>query len=112
VIRLSGLDLSRIPAALRAVGLDGAADRHGSASSFGMLRRTEVARLLISDPELLLLDEAFSGLDSEAGGLIDALIDRTLARGGAAVLVSHDQSHMHSASRVYAIAGGTLRTAS
>jgi ABC-type multidrug transport system ATPase subunit len=97
VIRLSDLDVSRIPAALRAVGLDGAAERHGSASSFGMLRRTEVARLLISDPELLLLDEAFSGLDSEAGALIDALIDRTLARGGAAVLVSHDRAHMHSA---------------
>lgn len=111
VIRLAGLDTDRIPAALRAVGLDGAAERSGSASSFGMLRRTEVARLLISEPELLLLDEAFSGLDSEAGSLIDTLIARTLAREGAVVLVSHDRSHMQSASRVFSIGGGTLRTA-
>jgi ABC-type multidrug transport system ATPase subunit len=109
VVRLSGLDTGRIPAALRAVGLDGAADRKGAESSFGMLRRTEVARLLIAEPEILLLDEAFSGLDSEAVSLIDAVMERTLARDGAVVIVSHDRSQMRFARRVFAIDGGTLR---
>lgn len=108
VARLSGLNTDRIAPALRAVGLEGAADRPATASSFGMLRRTEVARLLIAEPELLLLDEAFSGLDSAAGSLIDALVARTLARSGAVVLVSHDRAHMEAASRVYAIDKGTL----
>ena len=109
VVRLSGLDTGRIPAALRAVGLDGAADRKGAESSFGMLRRTEVARLLIAEPEILLLDEAFSGLDSEAVSLIDVVIERTLARDGAVVIVSHDRSQMRFTRRVFAIEGGTLR---
>ena len=109
VVRLSGLDTGRIPAALRAVGLDGAAERKGGDSSFGMLRRTEVARLLIAEPEILLLDEAFSGLDSEAVSLIDAVIERTITREGAVVIVSHDRSQMRVAERVFAIDGGTLR---
>lgn len=112
VIRLAGQDVGRIPAALRAVGLEGAGGRLGYASSFGMLRRTEVARLLIAEPEILLLDEAFSGLDAEASSLIDALMARTIGRGGAAVVVSHDRSHMQSASRVFSIVGGTVQAAS
>ncbi len=88
--RLRGVDEERVDKVLRVVGLDEAADRRADASSFGMLRRIEVARLLMTNPTVLLLDEAISGLDSEAQDLVGALIKRTSSNGGAVVIVSHD----------------------
>jgi len=90
VARLAGLDLRRVPRALHTVGLEQVADRRAHASSFGMLRRLEVARLLLIEPQLLLLDEAVSGLDKDARELIHALIERTVGGGGGVVVVSHD----------------------
>lgn len=110
--RLFGGDTARIERALQVVGLAEAADRKVEQSSYGMLRRTEAARLLITRPRLLLLDEAFSGLDVDAQQLIDALITRTTESGGAVVMVSHDASHLaERAGRVMAIAAGRLELA-
>jgi heme exporter protein A len=107
--RLFGGDTARIERALQVVGLAEAADRKVEQSSYGMLRRTEAARLLITRPRLLLLDEAFSGLDVDAQQLIDALITRTTENGGAVVMVSHDAAHLaERAGRVMAISAGRL----
>jgi heme exporter protein A len=107
--RLAGEDPGRVDAALRVVGLEAAADRRGDAGSFGMLRRIEAARLLITRPRLLLLDEALSGLDVDARELIDALITRTNENGGATVLVSHDPAHLlDRATRVLTLDAGRL----
>jgi ABC-type multidrug transport system ATPase subunit len=107
--RLIGGDTARSQRALQVVGLAEAADRRVEQSSFGMLRRTEAARLLITRPKLLLLDEAFSGLDIDAQELIDALITRTTENGGAVVMVSHDASHLADrAGRVLGISAGRL----
>jgi heme ABC exporter ATP-binding subunit CcmA len=92
--RLSGQAEERVEGVLRVVGLDEAAERKAEASSFGMLRRIEVARLLLTNPSVLLLDEAFGGLDSEAQELIAALIQRTTSRDGVVVVVSHDSAHL------------------
>jgi heme exporter protein A len=108
-IRLAGADPARIEPALRVVGLDEAADRKVETSSHGMLRRTEVARLLITQPRLLLLDEAYSGLDYYAQELIDTLIDRATRVGGAAVMVSHDPRHIaERAAKVLNLSAGRL----
>jgi heme ABC exporter ATP-binding subunit CcmA len=107
--RLVGGDTSRIDRALRVVGLEGAADRMVTQSSQGMLRRAETARLLLTRPRLLLLDEPFSGLDASALDLIDTLIDRALSDGGSVVMVSHDTSHLASRTdRTMAITAGRL----
>ena len=90
VAKLSGLDHGRVHRALEIVGLEDAGDRRADACSFGMRRRAEIARLLLTKPELLLLDEASSGLDDAANGLIRALIGATTGRGGGVVMVSHD----------------------
>lgn len=108
-VRLTTSDLSRIDPALRAVGLDEAAERKVESSSFGMLRRTEVGRLLITQPHLLLLDEAFSGLDFPAQELIDALISRATGSGGSVVMVSHDASQLSErANRMMMLSAGRL----
>jgi heme exporter protein A len=94
VARLGGMDTARVPRALDVVGLAEAAERRASACSFGMLRRVEVAHLLMTRPRLLLLDEAASGLDDSARDLIAALVDSVRERGGGALVVSHDRSHL------------------
>lgn len=111
--RLAGADTGKADKALRVVGLDGVASRRASESSFGMLRRTEVARLLITAPRLLLLDEPFAGLDVEAQELIGALVSRTTGDGGAVVMVSHDSGHLalHS-NRLLSMSPGRLEPTS
>lgn len=94
VARLAGLDEARVGPVLDVVGLDEASDRRAEVASFGMKRRIEVAHLLLRKPQLLLLDEAVSGLDSSATDLIDALIAITTDRGGATIMVSHDRSYL------------------
>jgi heme ABC exporter ATP-binding subunit CcmA len=110
---LSGADRSKVETALRVVGLDAVGSRRAAASSFGMLRRTEVARLLITAPRLVLLDEPFTGLDIEAQELIGALVTRTTSVGGAVVMVSHDSQQLAShTGRLLSMTLGQLEKAS
>lgn len=96
--------------ALEAVGLSGAADRLAERCSHGMQRRTEFAKVLMSSPRLLLLDEPHSALDQDAVDLVDALVARTVGAGGAAVLVSHDRPSVNAvATRTLEIVDGRLR---
>jgi ABC-type multidrug transport system ATPase subunit len=87
--------------ALRAVGLDPALTRPVGQYSQGMRQRASLARVLQTDPELLLLDEPFSNLDTaSAQHMVDLLLDfRTwpvagapsdqTARGRTIVLTTH-----------------------
>jgi len=97
----------RVDEALEAVGLAGARSRKARDSSEGMRRRADLARLLLTDHDLLLLDEAHSGLDRQAGGLVEALVERTIGRGGACVLVSH-ATEITFATRVVELNEGSL----
>lgn len=104
-----GVDRSEAAEALATVGLAGAAGRLAERCSYGMQRRAEFARVLLGSPDLLLLDEPHSALDSDAVDLVDAIVARTVTRGGAAVLVSHDRQRVASLSdRTVDIDHGTL----
>lgn len=90
VARLTSQDRSRVEKVLHVVGLDEVSGRRAKDSSFGMQRRLEIARLLLTQPRFVLLDESLSGLDTEAAELVEATIDRTISRDGGVVMVSHD----------------------
>ncbi len=76
---------------LNAVGLRGAAPLPISAVSGGMARRVALARAMALDPELLMYDEPFAGLDPISMGVAANLI-RTLnnTTGATSLIVSHD----------------------
>ncbi len=76
---------------LNAVGLRGAAQLKPSQVSGGMARRVALARAIALDPELIMYDEPFAGLDPVALGITAQLIrDLNDALGLTTLLVSHD----------------------
>jgi phospholipid/cholesterol/gamma-HCH transport system ATP-binding protein len=76
---------------LNAVGLRGAAQFRISQISGGMARRVALARAIALDPELLLYDEPFTGLDPIAMGVTANLIRKLNdATGSTSLIVSHD----------------------
>jgi heme exporter protein A len=87
---LADIDRGDTDRALAAVGLANAADRRGTELSAGMARRADLARVVLTRPDLLLLDEPDAGLDAEATPIVDALCSATTRRGGSALVVSHD----------------------
>ena len=72
------------------VGLSGREDDLAGDYSRGMQQRLAIARSLVHDPELLLLDEPFSGLDPLASGFLFRLLADLTARGKTLVFTSHD----------------------
>ena len=76
---------------LDAVGLRGARDLMTSELSGGMARRVALARAIALDPELIMYDEPFTGLDPVATAVIANLISKLNdALGLTSVLVTHD----------------------
>ncbi|MCK5717647.1 MAG: cytochrome c biogenesis heme-transporting ATPase CcmA [Thiomargarita sp.] len=71
------------------VGLYGFEDVPTRTLSAGQQRRVALARLLVSDAHLWILDEPFTALDKAAIRMIEALLDEHAKKGGMAILTSH-----------------------
>jgi ABC-2 type transport system ATP-binding protein len=85
-------DASEVERLLKLVGLSARADSKYSAYSLGMKQRLGVARALIGDPELVLLDEPTNGLDPAGMAEMRDLI-RELGSGGRTVLLCSHLLH-------------------
>jgi len=90
VMRLDGgHDPARVNALLAQMGLEHAADRHLGTYSRGMIQRLAIARALLSDPGVLLLDEPLTGLDEAASQIVVDMIERRRSEGHAIIVASH-----------------------
>lgn len=80
----------RVAQALKLVGL--AARQRDPVRSFsrGMLQRLTIARATLHEPEVLLLDEPYTGLDQEATLLLDELLHRESEKGRTIFMITHD----------------------
>ena len=90
--RLYGLK-DRRALALRALESVGLADRASSLAgtmSRGMTQRLTIARALLHDPEVVLLDEPFTGLDQRAAASLRDQLERLRAAHRVVVLVTHN----------------------
>ena len=85
--RDDGADASR--AALAEVGLSLDADRRVRGFSAGMRRRLALARMLLAEPSLVLLDEPHAALDADGMDLVDRLLERWRAGGTTVMVASH-----------------------
>ena len=108
--KASADETQRVDELLEFLGLDRDADRDVAALSLGRGRIVELARALMTQPKLLLLDEPSSGLDvDETEVVIERLREVNEQRGIAILLVEHDVAMVRSlAQRVFVLDFGTL----
>lgn len=101
---------ARITAVLDEIGLPGCAARMPAQLSGGQRQRVALARSLLRDKPVMLLDEPFSALDAETRGEMAELVRRlTFERGLATLVVSHDPADAERlASRAVALRDGKL----
>jgi phospholipid/cholesterol/gamma-HCH transport system ATP-binding protein len=95
---------------LNAVGLRGARNLMPSEVSGGMARRVALARAIALDPDLIMYDEPFAGLDPISLGSASRLIrDLGQALGVTSIVVSHDVEETFAiADRIVFIANGSI----
>jgi heme exporter protein A len=80
----------RMQEVLEAVGLAGR--QHDLVESFsrGMQQRLAIARAILHEPEVMLLDEPYTGLDQSAAAMLDELLRSVATAGRTVVMTTHD----------------------
>ena len=85
-----GVPHAAVDAPLERVGLTHVADDRVRGFSAGMQRRLALARLILRNPRVLLLDEPYANLDSEGVALMNSVIASVVRSGGAALMALHE----------------------
>jgi ABC-2 type transport system ATP-binding protein len=99
----------RIDEALALMELGARADEVASKYSGGMRRRIEIARVLLHEPSLLLLDEPGRGVDPEALRRIwDQIVSLAAARGLSVIVTTHQPEEAERCHRIAILDGGKL----
>jgi ATP-binding cassette subfamily B protein len=88
-------------------GLDTVVGERGYRMSGGEKQRIAIARVLLKDPAIVILDEATSHLDSESEVAIQRAFDEAL-RGRTAVVIAHRLSTIVGADRIFVVDGGRI----
>ena len=100
---------ARVADALRRVGLFARQRDPVGAFSRGMVQRLTIARATLHEPDVLLLDEPYTGLDQEATQLLDELLRGETARGRTILMITHDLGHgLGLADRLAILHGGRI----
>lgn len=86
--RLSGTQ-GRVGAAMEYVGLTSKSNLPTGKLSAGQKRRAALARLLLADKPIWIMDEPAASMDASGQTLIQSMIKAHIARGGAALIASH-----------------------
>lgn len=107
----SQVDRARAEALLNELGLEPQTDRPLNHLSGGQRQRALVARALMSNPQVLLLDEPTSGVDRKSTEVILGQVDRAARKEGvASLLVTHDERGLHErVDRIWRVEAGTVR---
>lgn len=83
-------DRRRADAALERLGLGGLGDRHISQFSGGQQQRVFLARAMVQDPRIVLLDEPFTGVDVRNRAVFHDAIREFAERGVTVLIATHD----------------------
>jgi heme exporter protein A len=75
---------------LERVGLRRRANDAVRAFSRGLQQRMGIARVLLHNPSLILLDEPYTGLDAQAVAMLNVMLDEIIASGRTVILTTHD----------------------
>lgn len=99
----------RADALLADLGLTHKADTLGLSLSGGERRRCEIARALASQPQFILLDEPFAGVDPLAVSDIRAILEHLRQRGIGVLITDHNvRETLNSCQRAYILSSGTV----
>ena len=89
--KLQGVPVGRYGELAARLGLGSFAERAVSGLSRGQRQRVALARALIHAPELLLLDEPWTGLDAHSSALLEKVVLEEAAQGAIVIVVSHQE---------------------
>ena len=103
--RIAQADRDAARAALRRVGLEDVAAQPYGALSGGQRRRVMIARAIVQDAAVLLLDEPFAGVDRASEERILAVIDELRREGRALLIATHDVEQSRRWDRVLCLNG-------
>ncbi len=109
--RLYGMPDSeeRIMALLDQVGLRRRAADPVRAFSRGLHQRLGIARVILHDPSVIMLDEPYTGLDANAVEILNGILDQAAANGKTIILTSHDlEQGLRAATRAVVIDRGKI----
>jgi ABC-type Mn2+/Zn2+ transport system ATPase subunit len=106
--RLARADRAAARAALARVGLAERAHERFGALSGGQRQRVLIARALVQDANVLLLDEPLSGVDAPSAARIEALFGELRAEGRALLVATHDARQARAWDRVLCLNGRQL----
>ena len=81
---------SRISEVLEMVGLENRRRDLVRTYSRGMQQRLAIGRAVLHDPDVMLFDEPYTGLDQDASVMLDAVLKAVAAQGRTVVMTSHD----------------------
>src|SRR5262250_3016551 len=100
---------SRIESLLDRVGLRRRASDPVRAFSRGLHQRLGIARVMLHDPSVILLDEPYTGLDANAVEILNQILDQAASAGKTIILTSHDlEQGLRAATRAAIIDRGKI----